>query len=152
MLEGSLQKEGERIRVTAQLVDALNGKHLWTETYDRTLHDFFAVQDEITLSIVKSMQLKLVLGEISNRLKQSSDNIQVWELVTKGEWYFRKTTKENNAQARALFEKAIELDPGSARAYAYLGWTHVRHAQMVGAKTRSAHCCWRKNLPTKHWP
>ena len=130
VLEGSLQKEGERIRVTAQLVDALNGKHLWTETYDRTLHDFFAVQDEITLSIVKSMQLKLVLGEISNRLKQSTDNIQVWELVTKGEWYFRKTTKENNAQARALFKEALELDPGSARAYAYLGWTHVRHAQL----------------------
>ncbi len=125
VLEGSLQASGERIRVTAQLIDALSGDHLWSSRYDRALTDIFAVQDEITLNLVTALQIELTEGpQAASMLQAGSHNLDAWRNFWRGYELYLTQAKEDNAGARQLFERALELDPEFALAWAFLGSTH----------------------------
>jgi adenylate cyclase len=123
VLEGSVQKSGERLRVNAQVIDALKGHHLWSEKYDRKLVELFALQDDITLNIAIAMELKLTEGEQAG-IRHSTDNLEAWSLASKAKGLFETYKMDNNSKARELFEKAVKLDSNYAYAWVYLAWTH----------------------------
>ena len=124
VLEGSVQIVENRLRLTAQLIDALTGKHLWAERYDRDLKDIFALQDEITARILEELQVKLVFGE-QYRKVAGPKNLDFIQKINKGWSYFLLFTPESNEQARRMYEEAITLEPEAAMAYNMLGWTHL---------------------------
>jgi serine/threonine-protein kinase len=119
ILEGSVRRAGNRIRVTAQLIDAAGGHHIWSERYDRELTDVFAVQDEIASAIAGALRLTLAGKPAS--LPQHKPNVAAYEALLKGRYYDRKITPEGLAKSKDYFEQAIELDPDFAEAHAYLG-------------------------------
>jgi len=116
VLEGSVRKVGNRIRLAAQLVNAENGYQLWSETYDRQLEDIFAVQDEISRSIVEALKLKLVDG--SAQMVAPTKNLDAYTTYLKGRFHFNKFTEPGLRKALDLFQNALLQDPGFARAYA----------------------------------
>ena len=121
VLEGSVKKSGDKIRITAQLVDALNGHHLWAKRYDRNLKDIFAVQDEITKKIITAMQVKLTEGEQARAAARGTDNLEAYLKCLQANEYLHRGNIENNALAKQLTEEAIALDPEYAWAYYNLG-------------------------------
>jgi adenylate cyclase len=124
VLEGSVQKSGDRVRITAQLVDATTGKHLWAEKYDRDLKDIFALQDEITMKIITAMQVKLTEGEQARLSAKGTDNLEAYLKYLQAKEHAGQINKEDNALARKLAEEAISLDPEFSGAYTTLGATH----------------------------
>jgi len=122
VLEGSVQKTEERIRITVHLVDALTGKHLWTERYDRDLKDVFALQDEITLKIITALRVNLTEGE---QVDLDTDNLDAYLKFLQSRKQSQRGTKEGNALARKLIKEAIALDPDYATAYLILSATHL---------------------------
>ena len=124
VLMGKVQKSGDRLRVSAQLIDALTGYHLWAEKYDRNLSNFFELVDEITHEIVVSLQVKLVHGEQFDQWAKGTDNLEAWSYLFKGLHLVAFITKEDTAKARELFEQALNLDPDYAYAWAALAFTH----------------------------
>jgi adenylate cyclase len=138
VLEGSVQKTSDRIRITAQLIDATTGHHVWTESYDRDPEDIFAVQDEISLEIMKAMRVELLEGEQARIWqKHETSNLKAYEKVLQGRYYSTKGTKGDNAHALQLFEEAIALDPEYARAYVGLGLTHFFRARFGWVESRA---------------
>lgn len=129
VLEGSVQKAGAQIRITAQLIDTTTGAHLWAESYDRRFVDLFAIQDEIALKVAKSLHIKLTQGEKSSLLTHSTDTLEAWSTAMKALQRYDRFTKEDNTQAQQLLHQAIDLDPNFAWAYAKLGWTHWQAAR-----------------------
>jgi len=127
VLEGSVRISGNRVRMTAQLIDADTGNQLWADRYDRELKDVFAVQDEITRKIVTELDVKLIDGEQARRFHEMPDNLESYKYFTRGINSFFRFTPEGNAQARQLFEKAIALDADIAWYHACLGWTHINN-------------------------
>ncbi|NIO04019.1 MAG: tetratricopeptide repeat protein [Proteobacteria bacterium] len=125
VLEGSVQKSGDRLRVTAQLIDALTGHHLWSEKYDRKMGELFDLQDEITKKIVVSLQVELTHGEQARAYAKSTDNLEAWSYGVKGNYLLDRFNKEDNVKARKLLEAAIKLDAGYVLAYVWLGATHT---------------------------
>jgi adenylate cyclase len=125
VLEGSVRRAEERVRVTAQLIDALKGDHLWSERYDRALEDIFALQDEITMNILTALQVKLTKGERIRVLLRSTDSLNAYQKYLKGRLHFLRVNSDDNAIARQLFEEAIASDPEFSSAYVDLGWTHL---------------------------
>jgi len=126
VLEGSVRKAGNRVRITAQLIDAEADRHLWSERYDRELEDVFAVQDEITTKIVTALDVELLDGEQARIWRNSTQNGQAYDLFLRGRnSYVKKFSREANSQAIRLMEQAIGLDPEFARAYAGLAWQFV---------------------------
>lgn len=124
ILEGSVRKAANRVRITAQLLDSTDGHHLWAERYDRDLTDVFALQDEITAKVVTALQVQLVEGEQARLWEKSTSNVEAWTAFTQGLVHFRRFTREDNAKGRRLFEQAVELDPEYATAWVWLGWTY----------------------------
>jgi adenylate cyclase len=124
MLEGSVRKAHDRVRITAQLIDATTGFHLWAERYDRDLQDIFAVQEEIARRITRALAVRLTPEEKANMAQKYTNSVEAWERFMGGAELNRQYKKEENARARELFEKAIDLDPEFARAYANLAATH----------------------------
>jgi adenylate cyclase len=124
VLEGSVRKSGDRIRITAQLIDAKRGAHVWAERYDRSVDDIFAVQDEITLIVAMEMQVNLVEGEQARLRYSTTNNVEAWTHWVQGMAHFRRAiiTKEDFGQARPCWEKALALDPDSASINAMLGF------------------------------
>ncbi len=120
VLEGSVRKSGNRTRITAQLVNAADGYHLWSERYDREMQDIFDVQDEITLSVVDALKLKLFGEAKAAVLKRHTDNAEAYQLYLKGRYHWYKATPEGCRQSRDYFERAIDLDPTYALGYAGL--------------------------------
>jgi TolB-like protein/Tfp pilus assembly protein PilF len=120
ILEGSVRKSGNRLRITVQLVNASDGYHLWSERYDRELQDIFDVQDEITLSVLDALKLKLMGGEKAAILKRHTDNAEAYQLYLRGRFFFFKRTPEAMNKAIECFEEAIELDAEYALAFAGL--------------------------------
>ena len=122
VLEGSVQRSADRVRITAQLIDALTGHHIWAERYDRDLRDIFALQDEITMKIITALQVKLTGGETVHMMAKGAKNIDAFikymQAIEVG------ASKEGNAQARKLLEEAIALDPEYPRLYVGLALTH----------------------------
>ncbi len=130
ILEGSVRKSGNRIRVTAQLIDANDGVHLWAERYDRAVDDIFAIQDEITLVIATEMQVKLTEGEQARLRYTTTQNVEAWTLWVQGMAYFQHgPIKDKNTSARLCWEKALALDPNSAALNAMLGFLHIIDAR-----------------------
>jgi adenylate cyclase len=129
VLEGSVRRSDPRIRVTAQLVDAATGHHLWAERYDRELKDVFAIQDEIAEKIVTALRVKLTQGEQVRVSRRTTDNVQAWELFSQAVEQHLRVGGEGRAQARLLYEKAIAADPRFAAAYAGLGFLHAQDAR-----------------------
>jgi adenylate cyclase len=125
VLEGSVQRAGEQVRIVAQLLDATTGGHIWSERYDRPLRDIFALQDEIVQKIVTTLKLQLAVQEQGNLVRKHTDNPEAYNAFLRGMDYAFRRTKETSVQARQWFEKAIELDPQYAEAYAWLGRTHL---------------------------
>jgi adenylate cyclase len=124
VLEGSVRKVENRVRITAQLVDATTGYHLWSERYDWELKDIFALQDEVRQKIVLALKVKLTSEEQERFKRFPTDNLEAYDHVLRGVEYIYRFTKEANAQARQLFERAIALDPHYAGACALLGLTY----------------------------
>jgi adenylate cyclase len=124
VLEGSVRKAEEKIRITAQLIDALGGNHLWAERYEKDLKDIFVIQDEITLNILSALQLKLTEGEHARLLAKGTENLQAYLKYLQAAEKFHTVTKEGNSSARRLLNEAINLDPKFPAAYNLLGWTH----------------------------
>jgi TolB-like protein/Tfp pilus assembly protein PilF len=120
ILEGSVKKSGNRMRITAQLINAADGYHLWSERYDREMKDIFDVQDEITLAVVDALKLKLLGSERATVLKRYTKNPEAHEFYLRGLAYFMKWTSEFFLKAIQSFEHAIAIDPGYAAAYAAL--------------------------------
>ncbi len=137
VLEGSVQRTADRIRITVQLIDATTGHHLWAGRYDRDLEDIFAIQDQITLKIMKAMRVELRLGKEGRELYKVTDNLEAYEKLIQGMYYGDRGTKHDNAQARQLFEQAIALDPECARCYTALGWTHFLDARFGWSESRA---------------
>jgi adenylate cyclase len=130
VLEGSVRKIGNRVRVTAQLIDAKDGAHLWAERYDRAVDDIFAIQDEITLVLATEMQVKLTEGEQARLRYTTTNNIEAWTYWARGLSHFRQAvSKEKIGLARPFWEKALTLDPASAALNAMLGFMHCLDAR-----------------------
>ena len=125
VLEGSVQKAENRVRLEAQLIDAIKGHHLWAETYDRSLEDIFALQDEITMKIITSLQVELTRGGYARALGKGTKNLKALESFWRGEHHIARSNKEDNALARQYAERAIELDPEFSSAWALLGFAHL---------------------------
>ena len=125
VMEGSVRKAAERVRISAQLIDAETGAHIWAERYDRDLTDIFALQDEVTREIVAA--LKVEIGEDGARAAPvRTANVEAYDFLLRGRAYRGQVTRESNALARRMLEKAIELDPNFAEAYADLTLFHWR--------------------------
>ena len=124
VVEGSVRKANNRIRITAQLIDADTGYHMWAQYYDRDLHDVFAVQEEIARRITSALAVKLTKEEEKHMGRPYTSSEVAWEYFMRGAELYRRFTPKDNANARDLFEKAIDLDPEFARAYASLAATH----------------------------
>ena len=126
LLEGSVRKAGERVRVTAQLIDGPSGGHVWADRYDRDLNDIFAIQDEITKAIVEQLKVRLVPAEQKALAQAPTDNVEAYTHYLRGRQFFHNSTKWFLGLARQMFERAITLDPMYARAYAGLAICDTR--------------------------
>jgi adenylate cyclase len=120
VLEGSVRKTGNKVRITAQLIDALSGHHLWAERYDRDLKDIFAIQDEISLKITSVLNVKLSDGEIALLLGKGTKNLEAYLKLIQTRSLIIRVNKENNAQAKKMVEEVIRMDPNYPMAYALL--------------------------------
>jgi len=124
VLEGSVLKAAGQVRITAQLIDATTGYHLWSERYDRPLKDILTLQDEIVQKIVTTLKLQLTLQEQGYSARKHTDNVEAYDAFLRGHEYYWRYTQETNAQARQMYEKAVALDPQYAEAYVWLGATY----------------------------
>ena len=120
VLDGSVRKGGERIRIAAQLIDATSGNQIWAERYDRVLEDIFAVQDEVTESLVAAIAPELGKAEQQRATAKTSGNLSAWEVYQRGMWHLYRRTKDDLKEARSLFETALSLDSGLSLACAGL--------------------------------
>jgi adenylate cyclase len=126
VLEGSIRRADDQVRITTQLVDAITGHHLWSERYDRPLKDVFALQDEIVQKIVTTLKLQLTLREQGYLVRKTTDNLEAYDSFLRGLEAFNRYTPEARIQARQRFEKALALDPQYAEAYVRLAGIYAR--------------------------
>jgi len=136
VLEGSVRKAEDRVRITAQLIDALDGHHLWAERYDRDLKDIFALQDEITMKVINALQVELTEGEHARLWAKGTDNLEAYLKSLRARELYLTQTKENNDLARRFAEEAIALDPEYAPPYHVLSITH--YMDILFGTTKSA--------------
>ena len=138
VLEGSVQRAEGRIRITAQLIDAATGNHLWAETYDRRMQDVFAIQDEISRNIITELDVRLVLGEGVRFSANEFSKIETYDLYLQGTELFFRFDKAANANVRILNRKAQDLEPRNAVLIAALGWAHLIDAGFGWVDDRAA--------------
>jgi TolB-like protein/cytochrome c-type biogenesis protein CcmH/NrfG len=130
VVEGSVRKSGDRVRITAQLNDVATGSHLWAERYDRGLADVFAVQDEITEAIVAAIEPQLYAAENFRAQRKAPDSLDAWDLVMRALSHFWHVTRQDNVVAQALLEKAISIDPNYGQALGVLATSYMFTAHM----------------------
>jgi adenylate cyclase len=135
VLEGSVQKAGDRIRVTAQLVDATTGNHLWSERYDRELKDIFAVQDEITKKIITALQVKLTEGEEVRVAAKGTNNLEAYLKYLQANELINRLNSDSNALGKQFAEEAIALDPEYASPYFILSGAHMMDVWLGTSKS-----------------
>jgi adenylate cyclase len=132
VLEGSLRKASNRIRVTAQLVEAETGKHVWADRYDRDLADIFALQDEITESVTIAIAPAIASAEQQRALRRPPGSLDAWTACQPGWWHLSKVTTEDKALAQKFFQQAIDLDPDFAGGYTGLAFAEHQMASRRG--------------------
>jgi len=137
LLEGSVRKAGNRIRVTSQLVETEAGNHVWAERYDRDLADIFALQDEITEAVTIAIAPAVADAERQRAVRRSPGSLDAWAAYQRGLWHFSRGTADDNALAEEFFQQAIDLDPGLAGGYAGLAYAQTRAAGMYGRRSLS---------------
>ena len=120
-----MRRSGEKVRITAQLIDGMTGYHLWAERFDRDLKEIFTLQDEIALKIMKTVHEKLQAGDFARLYARGARNIEAFLKAMEGREHFYRANKEDNAVARRLYEEAIALDPNYSLPYANLAWTYM---------------------------
>ena len=136
ILEGSLQRSGERLRINAQLIDATSGHHVWAENYDRKLDDIFSMQDEICKNIMVALQVELTEGEMA-RINADTVSIRAYEKYLKALKHYYRRTKEDSLIAQQLLREAIAIDSEYAGSYIWLGWTYLDDIWLGMTKTPS---------------
>lgn len=134
VLEGSVRKAGNRVRITAQLIDASTGHHVWAEKYDREMKDIFDLQDEMTQTIVGALEPELDAAERKLAINKPPENLDAWASYQRGLWHMWKYEKDDKREALRLLERAVELDPAFATAYAYKCYTHYENVIMGWAQ------------------
>jgi len=137
VLEGSLRKSGNRIRVTAQLVEAETAKHVWAERYDRDLADIFALQDEITEAVTIAIAPAIADAEQQRAMRKPPEALDAWAAYQRGLWHASKATAEDNALAEAFFQRAIDLDPNFAGGYSGLAAAQHQGARLFRTRDLS---------------
>ena len=125
VLEGSVRKAGSRVRITAQLIDAASGNHVWAERYDRELADIFDLQDEMTATIVGAIEPELGSAERERAKRKPPDSLDAWNQYQRGLWHLWRYTREDADEAERLFQSAIDLDPGFSSAHAGVAYLAV---------------------------
>ena len=138
VLEGSVRKSGDRVRITAQLNDVATGSHIWAERYDRDLADVFAVQDQITEAIVAAIEPQLYAAENFRARRKPPNNLDAWDLVMRALSHYWRVTRQDNMVAQALSEKAIAIDPNYGQALSLLATSHMFGVHLGWADIRSA--------------
>jgi len=150
VVEGSVRRAGERVRISAQLIDATTGHHVWAENYDRELRDIFALQDEISEAIASSVQPEIRRAEVKRVVRRPPESLDAYESQLRGLWRFGKLTPEHNASARRFFERAVALDPHYVDPRFFIALTHFAdvvfewtdsRSESVAALERSAREC-----------
>ncbi len=138
VVEGSVRKSGDRVRITAQLNDVVTGSHLWAERYDRDLGAVFAVQDEITEAIVTAIEPQLYVAENFRAQRKPPDSMDAWDLVMRALSHYWRLARQDNVVAQALLEKAIAIDPNYGQALGLLATSHMFSAHMGWADMATA--------------
>jgi TolB-like protein/Tfp pilus assembly protein PilF len=138
VVEGSVRKDGGRVRITVQLIDVATGSHVWAERYDRELADVFAVQDEITEAIVAAIEPQLYAAENFRARRKAPENLDAWELVMRAMSHFWRMTREDNMATQKLLEQAIAIDPNYAQALAVLAVSRTFGARMGWEDTKAS--------------
>ena len=130
VVEGSVRKGGDRVRITAQLNDVTTGSHIWAERYDRDIADVFAVQDEITEAIVAAIEPQIYAAENFRAQRKPPDSMDAWDLVMRALSHYWRVTRQDNVVAQALLEKATAIDPNYGQAHGVLAASHTFSAHM----------------------
>ena len=140
VVEGSVRRAGNRVRITAQLIDAIADTHLWAERYDRDLDDIFAVQDEVTIAIVTAIEPSLRSAERDRAHRKPTESLDAWESYQRGLWNVYRSAAQENTEAQSFFRRAIELDPNFAPAHAGLAYAICMSSLLgFGADPASVH-------------
>jgi adenylate cyclase len=135
VLEGSVRKAGNRVRVTAQLIEAEAGNHVWANRYDRDLADIFGLQDEITEAVATAVAPAIADAERQRAMRKPPGSLNAWAAYQRGLWHFSKGTPNDNARAESFFQQAIDLDPGFAGGCTGLAYAQTRAAGVYGKRT-----------------
>ncbi|WP_018238230.1 adenylate/guanylate cyclase domain-containing protein [Ensifer sp. BR816] len=162
VLEGSVRKAGNRVRVTAQLIDSSSGGHVWASRFDRDLSDIFAVQDELTQEIVTALKLKLTASEQDRLIPRRAVDVKAYELFLRGRELSWAATRTGNIAGRDLLERVLAIDPGYAAACALIAFTHVNdysngfssdpeHSLRTGLDLAQRAVAMDEDEPTAHW-
>jgi adenylate cyclase len=136
VVEGSVRKSGNRVRVTAQLINAETGHHIWAERYDRELDDIFALQDEITARIAATIEPAITGAEQKRLAARPPRELSAWDLCIQGQYLIYESTKDSNQRAREKFKQATEIDPDYSRAWSGLAYTYTHDLRLGYAKSR----------------
>jgi tetratricopeptide (TPR) repeat protein len=136
VLEGSVRRMGDRVRITAQLIDAISGHHLWGERYDADMRDIFAIQDELTMKIITALRVQLTEGEQALVYARGTTNLEAYLKFLEARRYSWRLNPTDNLKARQLAQEAIALDPNYPIAYMYLGSTHINDVWIRSTKSR----------------
>jgi adenylate cyclase len=136
VLEGGLQRSGDTVRITVQLIDAITGSHVWAERYDRELKDIFALQDEITMKLITSLQVKLTVGSYARVMARGTTNIEAYLKLLQVRKHWSRLTKEDNLLARQMAKEVIALDPKYPSGHLFLAWTHFADGVFGWSKSR----------------
>jgi TolB-like protein/tetratricopeptide (TPR) repeat protein len=141
LLEGSVRKQGDRVRIVAELINAADGRALWSETYDRELKDVFAVQSEIATAVTEQLKIKLLGAPAKSDAAPSNDNLAAYNALQQGTFYFRLSTEEGTRKATEFYGEAIRLDPRYALAYAQLSaaWRQLAATWLAGSGANEAY-------------
>ena len=136
VLEGSVRKSGNRVRIATRLSDAQSGLHVWAEKFDRTLADIFEVQDEITQKIVATIQPELAEAELEKVAVKRPENLTAWDLVLRGMSLVNRHRKADYGPGRDLFHAALEIDPAYSEAWSGIAWSYLANVVLLGPEER----------------
>ena len=147
LVQGSVRKAGNRVRISAQLIAADTGKHLWVESFDRNLEDIFEVQDQVAENVVSVLPGRVQHDVVEKNLDKPTENMKAYELLLKGKALRDELNPQDTARAKQYFEKALALDPNYARAYMYLADTYVVDMWLglgeAGAAQKALEIAWK---------